>query len=236
MPTVHIEAKKEDIAKIVLMPGGPKRAEYIAKTYLKDAKVVNLIRKMTAYTGYYKGKRITVFPSGMGIPSMGIYSYELFNEYDVDVIIRIGTMGAYVKELNLKDILLVENSISDSTYAKMMDGYPANFIVSSSEINNEIIKTAIEKKIIIKKGNIYSSDVFYEKNNDYINKVKNYNVCGVEMETFALFNNARILGKKASALLTVSDSFLIEEKLSAKEREQNLDNMILLALETSLKL
>lgn len=236
MPTVHIEAKKEDIAKIVLMPGGPKRAEYIAKTYLKDAKVVNLIRKMTAYTGYYKGKRITVFPSGMGIPSMGIYSYELFNEYDVDVIIRIGTMGAYVKELNLKDILLVENSISDSTYAKMMDGYPANFIASSSEINNEIIKTAIEKKIIIKKGNIYSSDVFYEKNNDYINKVKNYNVCGVEMETFALFNNARILGKKASALLTVSDSFLIEEKLSAKEREQNLDNMILLALETSLKL
>lgn len=236
MPTVHIEAKKEDIAKIVLMPGGPKRAEYIAKTYLKDAKVVNLIRKMTAYTGYYKGKRITVFPSGMGIPSMGIYSYELFNEYDVDVIVRIGTMGAYVKELNLKDILLVENSISDSTYAKMMDGYPANFIASSSEINNEIIKTAIEKKIIIKKGNIYSSDVFYEKNNDYINKVKNYNVCGVEMETFALFNNARILGKKASALLTVSDSFLIEEKLSAKEREQNLDNMILLALETSLKL
>lgn len=236
MPTVHIEAKKEDIAKIVLMPGGPKRAEYIAKTYLKDAKVVNLIRKMTAYTGYYKGKRITIFPSGMGIPSMGIYSYELFNEYDVDVIIRIGTMGAYVKELNLKDILLVENSISDSTYAKMMDGYPANFIASSSEINNEIIKTAIEKKIIIKKGNIYSSDVFYEKNNDYINKVKNYNVCGVEMETFALFNNARILGKKASALLTVSDSFLIEDKLSAKEREQNLDNMILLALETSLKL
>lgn len=236
MPTVHIEAKKEDIAKIVLMPGGPKRAEYIAKTYLKDAKVVNLIRKMTAYTGYYKGKRITIFPSGMGIPSMGIYSYELFNEYDVDVIIRIGTMGAYVKELNLKDILLVENSISDSTYAKMMDGYPANFIASSSEINNEIIKTAIEKKIIIKKGNIYSSDVFYEKNNDYINKVKNYNVCGVEMETFALFNNARILGKKASALLTVSDSFLIEDKLSAKEREQNLDNMILLSLETSLKL
>jgi len=128
MPTVHIESKKEEIANIVLMPGDPKRAEYIAKKYLTDAKVVNLVRKMSAYTGYYKNKLITIFPSGMGIPSMGIYSYELFNEYNVDTIIRIGSMGAYIKELSLKDTLLVENSVSDSTYALMMDGYDKKYI------------------------------------------------------------------------------------------------------------
>lgn len=236
MPTVHIEAKKEDIAKIVLMPGDPKRAEYIAKKYLKDAKVVNLIRKMSAYTGYYNDKLVTVFPSGMGIPSMGIYSYELFKEYDVDTIIRIGSMGAYVKELGLKDIILVNNSVSNSTYAKMMDGYDKIYVPSNQLVNNVIINTANVRNIKIKQGNIYSSDVFYEQNNDYVSKVKNYNVCGVEMETFALFTNARILGKKASALLTVSDTFFSDDKLSAIEREQNLDNMIILALEASLKL
>lgn len=236
MSTVHIESKKEDIANIVLMPGDPKRAEYIAKKYLTDAKEVNLVRKMSAYTGYYKNKLITIFPSGMGIPSMGIYSYELFNEYGVDTIIRIGSMGAYIKELSLKDTLLVENSVSDSTYALMMDGYDKNHINSNSEVNNVISNTANNINLNLKKGNIYSSDVFYEKNNDYLEKVKNYNVCGVEMETFALFTNARILNKKAACLLTVSDSFLSEEKLTREQREQNLDNMILLALESCLKL
>lgn len=236
MPTVHIESKKEDIANIVLMPGDPKRAEYIAKKYLTDVKVVNLVRKMSAYTGYYKNKLITIFPSGMGIPSMGIYSYELFNEYNVDTIIRIGSMGAYIKELSLEDTLLVENAVSDSTYALMMDGYDKKYINASSYVNDIITTTASEKSINLKKGNIYSSDVFYEKNNDYLEKVKNYNVCGVEMETFALFTNARILNKKCASLLTVSDSFLSEEKLSIKQREQNLDNMIILALESCLKL
>ena len=120
--TVHIESNKEDISKNILMPGDPKRCEYIAKNYLQDYKIVNNVRGMTAYTGYYKGKRITIFPSGMGIPSMGIYSYELYKYYDVENIIRIGSCGGYNHTLKLKDIILVDNSYSQSTYAKYLDG------------------------------------------------------------------------------------------------------------------
>ncbi len=236
MPTVHIESSKEDIASIVIMPGDPKRAEYIAKKYLKNTKIVNLVRKMTAYTGTYKNKKITIFPSGMGNPSMGIYSYELFNDYQVNTIIRVGSMGSYLANLKLNDILLVDNSISNSTYAKVLDNYDKMYVQSSSDINNIIIKTATENNIALKKGNIFCSDVFYSQNNDFVNKIKNYQVCGEEMETFALFNNARHLNKKCACLLTVSDSFIDKTKLTSKQREQSFDKMIILALETSLKL
>lgn len=236
MPTVHIEAKKEDIAKTVLMPGDPRRAEYIAKNYLKKAKLVNLVRGITAYTGYYKDKVITVFPSGMGNPSMGIYSYELFNYYDVDNIIRIGSCGAYSENLKLRDLILVNNSVSESTYALVQNKYKYNKITSSQVLNSVIEKTAIENKINLIKGDIYCSDVFYEQENNYIEKRNKYNVLGVEMETFALFNNANILKKKASCILTVSDSFCYTEKLSSEQREKSLDKMITLALDSCLKL
>ena len=235
MATAHIEANKEDIAKIVLTSGDPKRCEFIAKTYLKDIKLVNSVRGMTAYTGYYKSKKITIFPSGMGIPSMGIYSYELFKEYNVDNIIRIGTMGSYT-DLKLKDIVLVENSITNSNYGKHLCNYPNININADIELNNHIESTANNIGTKINKGNIYSSDVFYEQNNDFKNKVEKYQVLGVEMESFALFINAKLLGKRASTLLMVSDSFNFTEKLSSIEREQGLDNLIVLALETSLKL
>lgn len=233
--STHIESNKEDIAKIVLMPGDPKRCEYIARKYLSNTKIVNNVRGMTAYTGDYKSKRITLFPSGMGIPSMGIYSYELFKEYDVDSIIRIGTAGSYT-DLKLKDIILVTNSVTNSNYGRVLCNYQNNYIDGSNVLNTLIENTALEKNIKINKGNIYSSDVFYEQNNDFKDKATKYSVLGVEMESFALFMNAKLLNKKAAAMLMVSDSFLFTDNLSSIEREQGLDNLIFLALETCLKL
>ena len=233
--STHIEANKEDISETVLMPGDPKRCEYIARKFLANAKLINNVRGMTAYTGYYKSKRITIFPSGMGIPSMGIYSYELFKEYNVNNIIRIGTMGAYTN-LNLKDIVLVTNSITNSNYGRYLCNYPNININGSIELNDAIEKVSNEINIKINKGNIYSSDVFYEQNNNFQDKVSKYSVLGVEMESFALFVNAKLLGKRASTILMVSDSFLNSDKLSSIEREQGLDNLIILALETCLKI
>lgn len=233
--STHIESKLEDISSVVLMPGDPKRCEYIARKFLANSKIVNYVRGMTAYTGFYKSKKITVFPSGMGCPSMGIYSYELFKEYNVDTIIRIGTMGGYT-DLKLKDIVLVDNSITNSNYGKYLCNYPNININGDMELNNIILNTSKELGLNIYNGNIYSSDVFYEQNNDFKDKVAKYNVLGVEMESFALFTNAKLLNKKAATLLMVSDSFIYPDKLSNLEREQGLDNLIILALEASLKI
>ena len=231
--STHIESKLEDISSVVLMPGDPNRCEYIARKFLANSKIVNNVRGMTAYTGFYKSKKITVFPSGMGCPSMGIYSYELFKEYNVDTIIRIGTMGGYT-DLKLKDIVLVDNSITNSNYGKYLCNYPNININGDMELNNIILNASKELGLNIYNGNIYSSDVFYEQNNDFKDKVAKYNVLGVEMESFALFTNAKLLNKKAATLLMVSDSFIYPDKLSSLEREQGLDNLITLALETSL--
>ena len=236
MPTPHIESKLEDIASIVLMPGDPKRAEYIAKNFLEDYKLVNEVRGMTAYTGYYKEKKITVFPSGMGNPSIGIYSYELFKEYNVDTIIRIGTIGAYMKQLELGDLILADTSISTSSYAKVQDGFEGNQLFANLTLNNIIAQTAQEQNIKIHRGNILCSDVFYEIKSNFEEEREKYQVMGVEMESFALYNTAKILKKKASTILTVSNSFYQEKELTPKERETNLNNMIKLALESSLKL
>ncbi|MDY5058969.1 MAG: purine-nucleoside phosphorylase [Bacilli bacterium] len=233
--STHIESNINDIAKTVLMPGDPKRCEYIAKKFLSNAKIINNVRGMTAYTGYYKSKQITVFPSGMGIPSMGIYSYELFKEYNVENIIRIGTMGSYTN-LQLKDIVLVENSITNSNYGRYLCNYQNININSNAELNSKIELSAQELNLKINKGNIYSSDVFYEQNNNFQEKVAKYSVLGVEMESFALLLNAKLLNKKATTLLMVSDSFIFADKLSSLEREQGLDNLIILALEASLKI
>ena len=233
--STHIESNINDIAKTVLMPGDPKRCEYIAKKFLSNAKIINNVRGMTAYTGYYKSKQITVFPSGMGIPSMGIYSYELFKEYNVENIIRIGTMGSYTN-LQLKDIVLVENSITNSNYGRYLCNYQNININSNTELNSKIELSAQELNLKINKGNIYSSDVFYEQNNNFQEKVAKYSVLGVEMESFALLLNAKLLNKKATTLLMVSDSFIFADKLSSLEREQGLDNLIILALEASLKI
>lgn len=236
MATVHIESKCEDIADIVLMPGDPKRSEYIAKKYLRDYKLVNEVRGMNAYTGYYKDRLVTIFPSGMGCPSMGIYSYELFSKYNVSSIIRIGSCGGYSDKLKLKDLILVSDSYSDSNYAYQMAGYKEKIINSDNSLNNVISSVAIDlsKKLI--KGKIYCGDAFYEKDYDYRERCSKKDVLGIEMETFALFSNAKKFNKKATALLTVSDLFFSSEKLSSMAREKELNEMIVLALESCLKL
>ena len=236
MATVHIESNRDDIADIVLMPGDPKRSEYIAKNFLKDYKLVNSVRGMTAYTGYYKDRLVTVFPSGMGNPSMGIYSYELFKEYDVENIIRIGSTGGYNENLKLNDVILVTASYSNSDYARALNDSKEKEITSSENLNLVIESTAKDTDIDLVKGKIFCSDVFYEKYYDYKDRAKKLDVLGIEMETFALFNNAKKFGKKATALLTVSDLFFSEEKLSSLDREKNLNDMIVLALESCLKL
>lgn len=233
--TPHNEALKEDIANIVLMPGDPKRVEKIAHEFLKDAKLVNSVRNAYAYTGYYQDKKITVMASGMGNASMGIYSYELFNDYDVDYIIRIGTAGSFSKKLKLRDLLLVDSSYSDSSYAKVAYGLEQNIITSSTKLNELINKTAGDLNINLYTGRVYSTDVFYAKTN--VNEIAvNNNCLSVEMETWALFNNAKYFNKEATALLTITDTFYSDEKLSAEERQNNFNNVVKVALETALKL
>ena len=233
--TPHNEALKEDIANIVLMPGDPKRVEKIAHEFLKDAKLVNSVRNAYAYTGYYQDKKITVMASGMGNTSMGIYSYELFNDYDVDYIIRIGTAGSFSEKLKLRDLLLVDSSYSDSSYAKVAYGLEQNIITSSTKLNELINKTAGDLNINLYTGRVYSTDVFYAKTN--VNEIAvNNNCLSVEMETWALFNNAKYFNKEATALLTITDTFYSDEKLSAEERQNNFNNVVKVALETALKL
>ena len=233
--TPHIEAKKEDIANIVIMPGDPLRAKYISDYFLKDSKLVNQVRNMYAYTGYYKDKRVTVMGSGMGMPSMGIYSYELFKNYDVDFIIRIGTAGSYTKDLNLFDVVLVNNSYSESTYALCQNGYDKNIIKSSDYLNFYIKEAAEELNMHITLADIHSSDVFYKENDNYQELLKQgYLAC--EMESFALFHNANILNKKAACILTISDNIETKEETTSEQRQKSLNDMILLSLESTLKL
>ena len=221
MSTVHISANKEDIANIVIMPGDPLRAQFIAETYLDNYKLINSTRNMYGYTGYYKGKRVTVMSSGMGNASIGIYSFELFKEYNVDTIIRIGTCGSYKKEINLYDLILVNNSYSNTSYGKNL-GYDINYVTSSERINEIIEETAKNNGIDIIKGNIHNTDTFY--NNNYEEFLK-YNCLGVEMESYALFVNAKILNKEAAVILTVSDNLITAnpvESDSASKTPQNL--------------
>lgn len=236
MATPHIESKKEDIAKVVLMPGDPLRAKFIADNFLENARLVNSVRNMLAYTGTYKGKEVTVFASGMGMPSIGIYSYELFKEYDVDTIIRVGSAGAYTDKLNLYDVLLVEGAYSESSFAKTQGGELNNILYSDTSINNNIINKASELGIEINKGIVHSSDVFYKENDNFLEIAEKYNCLAVEMETFALFHNAHVTGKKATAIVTISDSLVTHEKTTSEERQNSFVTMIKLALESAIEL
>ncbi len=232
--TPHIEAKIGEIAKTVIMPGDPKRAEFIAKTYLEDYKLVNEVRGMLAFTGYYKEKQVTVMASGMGIPSMGIYSYELFKFYDVDQIIRVGSCGAYTDELDLYDLILVTNSYSNSTYSVIQNGSKNNIIPSSTHLNNKILATAQNNNIEITTGTVHCSDVFYRENNPFVELYNNYNCLAVEMETFSLFHNANSLNKEATCILTVSDNLVTKAETTSEERQTSFTQMIELALESIL--
>ena len=232
--TPHNNAKIGEIAKNVLMPGDPLRAKFIAETFLEDIKLVNSVRNTLAYTGTYKGKEITVMASGMGMPSIGIYSYELFNVYGVENIVRVGSAGAYVDKLDVYDVVLASSSWSQSTFAHTQNGYEGDTTYPDEELNNRIIKTAEKLGIPLHVEKIHSSDVFYTEPNvdSYKEHFAKHGCTCVEMESFALFHNAKVLGKKAACLLTISDSFTSHKVTTAEERQTAFTKMMEIALET----
>lgn len=234
--TAHIEAKKDEIAKTVIMPGDPLRAKFIAETYLENYKLVNKVRGIYAYTGEYKGKEVTVMASGMGMPSMGIYSYELFKFYDVENIIRVGSAGAYTDKLNLYDVVVVDSCYSESTYAKTQNGCLDNIMYASKVLNEKIKNTSAELNKSVTTGMIHSSDVFYKENNNYVELLEKYGCLAVEMESFALFHNAQVLGKNAACILTISDNLVTKEETTSEERQTSFVKMIELALESVVNL
>ncbi len=234
--SIHISAPVGDIAKTVLMPGDPLRAKYIADRFLENPVLVNQTRNMFMYTGTYQGKPITVGASGMGCPSIGIYSYELYTEYEVETIIRIGTCGAYTTELQLFDLINVDNACSESTFAQYAWGIEGQSIPHQGKAFDTVNTTAAEQGKKLKVCNIHSSDIFYRKTWDIPEVAVKHHCLAVEMEAFALFANAKHLGKTAGTLLTVSDVIPTHEKISADQREKALVSMMELALATAIKL
>ena len=231
--TPHIEVTEEGkIAKTVLMPGDPLRAKFIADTYLTDVICFTSTRNILGFTGYYNGKRISVMGSGMGMPSIGIYSYELYNFYGVENIIRIGSAGSYDESLRIFDTVLVSAAVSESNYAKVAFGYRAHTMKPSKALNTKLSKAAEKLGIPLTEACIHSSDVFYGENKEHWKEMRTkYNCMCVEMESFALFANAKALGKKAACLLTISDSFVASEITTAEERQTSFHNMMKIALE-----
>lgn len=231
MSTPHNKAEYGDFAKTVLMPGDPLRAKFIAQNFLEDYKLVNEVRGMLAYTGKYKGKEVSVMGSGMGMPSIGIYSYELFSQYGVENIIRVGSCGAYTDKVKVRDVILVQAACTNSNFASQygLNGTFApiadfDLLLAAKNAADELgIKTAV--------GNIFSSDVFYEGGEGW-KKWAEMGVLGVEMESAALYMNAAKLGKKALTILTVSDHFVIKgEDTTSEEREKSFTEMMKIALE-----
>ena len=228
--TPHIEANENEIAKTVIMPGDPLRAKFIAETYLENYKQVNGVRGMLAFTGTYKGKEVTVMGSGMGMPSIGIYSYELYKFYNVENIIRVGSCGAYSADLDLYDIILVNGSYSESSFAKVQNGCEDNILYASNALNLYLKQSAEELNRHITIANIHSSDVFYHEEDKHQELFEKYGCMAVEMESFALFHNANVLGKRAACLLTVSDSLVTKKETTSEERQTAFTDMIEIAL------
>ena len=235
MATPHIESKEEDIAPIVLMPGDPLRAKYIAENFLEDAKLINKVRNMFGYTGTYKGTRVTVFSSGMGIPSIGIYSYELYKFYNVEKIIRIGTCGSFNEKIKLLDVILSTGAYCKSYFDELLDGVDIDFIQSSEVLNRQIMNTAKVRGVDLKVGKTITSDVFDLYCDDidkFHGNFPDMDFLSVEMEAFGLFYIAKKLGREASCLMTVVDSLYDKRSLSSKDREESLNNMIEMALDS----
>ncbi len=233
IPTPHISCVDSTlIAKTVLMPGDPLRARFIAENYLTDVICFTTTRNILGFTGKYKGKKISVMGSGMGMPSIGIYSYELFQFYGVENIVRIGSAGSYDEKLKVYDTVLVTDAFSESNYAKVAFGMRAKSLKSNAALNNKLKKAANQLNIELKEAKIHSSDVFYGNDPDHWKHLHDTYGCKcVEMESFALFANAKSLGKKAACLLTISDSFITHEVTTAEERQNSFHNMMKIALE-----
>lgn len=231
-PTPHIECQPGDFAKTVLMPGDPLRAKYIADNFLTDVKQVNGVRGMLGYTGTYDGRRISVMGSGMGMPSIGIYSFELFSFYGVERIIRIGSCGAYSADLNLYDVIIAEDAWSESSFASTQGVSDADVLAATAELVAELEGHAKALDIPYVKTRIHSSDVFYRQNFDDYKTIRDEHGCmAVEMEAFALFANAQATGKQAACVITVSDSLVTHEVTTSAEREKAFTNMMQIALQ-----
>ena len=234
MGTPHNNAKPGQIAKLVLMPGDPLRAKMVAETYLENVEVVNDVRGMYCYTGTYKGNRVSVMGSGMGIPTIGIYSYELFHFYDVEAIIRIGSTGAMTADLDVYDVVLVDSAYSESTYAREQAGVDERVMYPSEELTDMLRESAKELGYKLTEGRTMSSDVFYfekEVQGARVAKaVGEYNCVCTEMESYALFHNARMAGKKAGSLLTVSDNLVTQVETTPEERQNSFTRMMEVAL------
>lgn len=235
MATPHNKAENGQIARTVLMPGDPLRAKFIADTFLQDVTMFNDVRNMYGFTGTYKGVQISVMGSGMGMPSIGIYSYELYTQYNVENIIRIGSAGSYCDEAEVYDVVLATEAYSESSYAKTQSGYDKDKTYPSKALNDAIEASARKLNIPLHKGCIHSSDVFYrEGEGDYYKDIHKSKGClAVEMESFALFHNASVLGKNAACILTISDSFVSKQITTAEERQKSFTDMMKIALETA---
>ena len=239
--TPHNSANIGDIAKTVIMPGDPLRAKHIADNYLSDVKIVSDVRGIACYTGNYKGKQLSVMAHGMGMPSMGIYSYELYHFYNVDSIIRIGTCGAYKEDINILDIVLSEQAYAEGNYALSFDNVSCHLASSSPELNSVIESTAKENNIDLIKGTTLCNDCFHPyipHEEELLERIPDgipEPICS-EMEAFALFYNAKREGKKAACILTVVNVPSNLEGVSSEDREKSLNTMIKLALDSALKL
>ncbi len=238
MPTPHISAPHDAFAHTVLMPGDPLRAKYVAHKFLTDVREVTAVRNMLGFTGLYNEKAVSVMGSGMGMASMGIYSYELYKFYGVENILRIGSAGSYNASLHLADVVLADKSYSDSTYALMQNGCTDKIMLPDPGLNKIIQETATRLNIPCHLANVYSSDVFYTDTpaETWQQAAMRTKTDCVEMESFALFHNANVLRKRAATLLTISDNFHTDRHLSAEQRQLAFNDMILLALESTTKL
>lgn len=235
MPTPHNNAKKGDIAETVIMPGDPLRARFIAENYLENPVCYNEVRGMYGYTGTYKGKRVSVQGSGMGMPSMAIYSWELFSEYGVDNIIRTGTAGAVSDNVSLRDIIIAMSASTNSAYASQYN-LPGTYAPTASwELLSNAVKVTENKGTVFHVGNIFSSDTFYDDSGSLAQWQK-MGVLGIEMETAALYMNAARAGKNALCILTVSDCPLKNLSTTAEERQSGFRNMMEIALETAVRI
>lgn len=231
-PTPHIAARKGEFAKTVLMPGDPLRAKFVAENYLEDAVLINSVRGINGFTGKYKGKSVSVMASGMGMPSIGIYSYELFNFYDVDNIIRIGTAGSLHEDLKIRDVAFAMGACTNSNYGSQFE-LPGTFApIASYDLLKKAISVTEELGVHYKVGNFLSSDTFYDDSKGTMKWTKMGVLC-VEMEAAALYMNAARAGKNALAICTISDSIVTGEATTAEERQNSFHNMMKIALETA---
>lgn len=237
MSTPHNAAANGDFAKTVLMPGDPLRAQFIAETFLTQPKLVTSVRGMLGYTGTYEGRPVSVMGSGMGMPSIGIYSYEMFTQYGVEAIIRVGSAGSYSPAAKVFDVVLATAAWSESSYARTQNGFAGDVTYPSGALNDKLRASAQNQGIRLTEGVIHSSDVFYrdvpkaENGKFYWENLRDEKGClAVEMESFALFHNAQVTGKQAACLLTISDSFVSHEETSPEQRQKNFTEMMKVAL------